>query len=51
LTGGPPTGPLTTQEQTDADELRTATLAKHNEPVADGEQTNENDDRSEDVLG
>jgi hypothetical protein len=37
LKGGPPTGPLTTVEQTDADELREQTLAKDNERIA-GEQ-------------
>ena len=34
LKGGPPTGPLTTREQTDADELRDATLANENAQVA-----------------
>lgn len=34
LKGGPPTGPLTTVEQTDADELREQTLAKDNERIA-----------------
>jgi hypothetical protein len=34
LKGGPPTGPLTTVEQADADELREQTLAKDNERVA-----------------
>jgi hypothetical protein len=33
LKGGPPTGPLTTREQTTADELRTETLAKDSDEI------------------
>lgn len=34
LKGRPPTGPLTTREQTTADELRAETLAKDSDPIA-----------------
>lgn len=35
LKGGPPTGPLTTREQADADELRPETLAKDNKRITE----------------
>jgi hypothetical protein len=45
LPGGhrPPTGPLTTTEAADADELRQETLAKDTEPIED-EQEDARDD-------
>jgi hypothetical protein len=48
LKGGPPTGPLTTREQTTADELRAETLAKDSDRIA-REQKDNGAGRDDDV--
>lgn len=48
LKGRPPTGPLTTREQTTADELRAETLAKDSDRIA-REQKDNGAGRDDDV--